>query len=96
MSLPFPAFPDFPDFFQTNRLTFAPFHVRVISGFFRSYPDWPSRDKLVPFPVPVISGVLQFSDFFRIGPPVAKLISFMFVSFPDLSGFSDFSGLVWP
>ena len=69
-------FLSFPDFYHLS-LTF--------SGLFTSFLDWSGRDKLVPFRIST-----NFSDFSRIGPAVTKLISFMFVSFPDLSAFFEF------
>ena len=45
--------------FPNTRLTIAPFHVPVISGFCRSYPDWSRRHKIVPLPAPLISGFFR-------------------------------------
>ena len=62
------------------------------SAFFRLFPDASNRHKIVPLPVPLISGFffrifLTFYDLFLTRLTPTKLFPLLFLLFPDVSGF---------
>ena len=85
----FLSFPDFSGFFPifsdgTTRLTVAPSHVDVISGFsgfFQLFPMVPPVSQLLPL---MLMSIPNLFDFFRFVPPASQLFRFMLLSFPDL------------
>ena len=86
--IPF-MFVSFPDFsrvsrcfrFRTTRLTTAPFHVPVISGFFRRFPDLSGRHTTTHYATVMSTVFPDVSDVFRTCPAVANVFPFMFLSF---------------